>query len=254
MTALLSAELRKALTLRYWWALALAPLALAALLPSSIHAVTTDGVGPLASDRDTAAMSVGLVVAIGAAALFAGIFGAVTTGTEFRYRTLAPTFLTARGRDGVLTAKVAVVALFGVGCAVAVEVVALAGLIAVGSADLTTTPGLVGMLTSGIAATVAWSLIGAGLGLLVTSPVAAVVALVIWYPIGELLMTAALTALGAESVVRWFPGAATLSTVTAPTGAVDGLLPWPVAAVTLCAWTAATAGLGWRLTRRRDVI
>lgn len=253
MTTLVTAELRKVLTLRFWWALVLAPIVVA-LFAGSIYAALADGLGPVDTDLSTEAVSIGMVVAIGGAALFAGFFGAVTAGTEFRHRTLTPTFLTTRGRDRVLAAKLAVVALFGLGYAVAVEVVALACMVVFGGESFEVTPAILGMLGSGLLATVAWSLIGAGLALLVASPTGAVVALAIWYPVGELVTIATLTGMGAEPVARLFPGAATWSTVVSPAGEVDGFLPWPAAATTLCAWAAATAGLGWWTSRGRDVV
>lgn len=252
MTTLVTSELRKVLTLRFWWALALAPLVVA-LFAGSIYAALSDSLGSVDADLSTGAASVGLVVAIAWAVLFAGIFGAVNAGTEFRHQTLTPTFVTTRGRDPVLAAKLAVTALFGLGYAVAVELVALACMLVFGGDRFTITSGTVGMLAAGIFATVAWSLIGAGLGLLFASPTAAAITLVAWYPVGELITIATLSGLGAGSVGQWLPAAVTWSTVVSPAGDVDGFAPWPGAVVALIVWTALACGLGWWTTRRRDI-
>ncbi|MGW0172447.1 ABC transporter permease [Rhodococcus sp. NPDC003322] len=252
MSALVTAELRKVLTLRFWWALALAPLVVA-LFAGSIYAAMADGLDSVDADLSTGAVSVGLVVAIAWAVLFAGIFGAVNAGTEFRHQTLTPTFVTTRGRDPVLAAKLAVTALFGLGYAVAVELVALGCMVVFGGDRFTVTSAILGMLAAGVVATVAWSLIGAGLGLLFASPTAAAITLVAWYPVGELITIAILSGLGAGSIGQWLPGAVTWSTVVSPAGDVDGFAPWPAAVIALITWTAVAAGLGWWTTRRRDV-
>lgn len=252
MTTLVTSELRKVLTLRFWWALALAPLAVA-LFAGSIYAALADGLDSLDADLSTGAASVGLVVAIAWAVLFAGLFGAVNAGTEFRHQTLTPTFVTTRGRDRVLGAKLAVTALFGLGYAVAVELVALACMVVFGGDRFSFTAGIAGMLAAGVVATVAWSLIGAGLGLLFASPTTAAITLVAWYPVGELITVAILAGLGAGSIGQWLPGAVTWSTVVSPAGDVDGFAPWAAAVVALAAWTALACGLGWWTTRRRDI-
>ncbi|MFF0815456.1 hypothetical protein ACFYVR_09940 [Rhodococcus sp. NPDC003318] len=252
MTALVTAELRKVLTLRFWWALALAPLVVA-LFAGSIYAAVADSLDSVDSELSTGAVSIGLVVAIAWAILFAGIFGAVNAGTEFRHHTLTPTFLTTRGRDPVLAVKLGVTALFGVGYAVAVELVAVACMVVFGGDRFSLSPAILGMLAAGVLATALWSLIGAGLGLLFASPTAAAIALVAWYPVGELITIAILAGLGAGSLGAWLPGAVTWSTVVSPAGPLDGFAPWPAAVIALIAWTAVAAGLGWWATRRRDV-
>lgn len=252
MNALVTAEFRKVLTLRFWWALALAPVVVA-LFAASIYAATADRLG--APDRAQAAgtASVGLVVAIGCTALFAGVFGAVNAGTEFRHGTLTPAFVTTRGRGPVLAAKLVTTAVFGLGYAVAVEVVALGCVIIFGGDGFAVTPAILGLLSAGLVATVAWSLIGAGLGLLCASPSVATVALVAWYPLGELATAAVLSGIGLGSIGSLLPGAVTRSAVVSPAGDVDGFLPWPAATIALLAWTAVAVGAGWWTTLRRDV-
>ncbi|TQF65567.1 hypothetical protein FK531_20935 [Rhodococcus spelaei] len=253
MTALLTSELRKVTTLRFWWALALAPLAVA-LFAGSIYAAMADGIGSLGSDLSSGAASVGLFVSIAAVLLFAGLFGALNAGTEFRHSTLTPTFLTAAGRDGVIAAKLIVTAGFGAGYTLLVEIVALACMTVFGGDGFTLTASVFAMLAAGLLAGVAWSLIGAGVGLALRSSIGGAVALVVWYPMGELIVTAILYGLGAQSLPQWLPGAVTWSTIAATsTRGIDGFAPWPWAATVLVGWTALAVGLGWWSARSRDV-
>ncbi|MFC7447138.1 ABC transporter permease [Rhodococcus daqingensis] len=252
MTALLTAELRKVTTLRFWWALAIAPLAVA-LFSGVIFAAVDDSLATIDAELTTSAANVGLFITIGWVALFAGVFGAVNTGTEFRFSTLTPTFLTASGRDRVLAAKLIVTAAFGGLYAIAALAVAVICLTAFGgAADFDGS--LTGLLATGVLTSVAWSLLGAGLGLAFASPVGAAIALLAWYPVGEMIVGTVLAGFGAGSVVPWLPGALTLSTVLG--AATDGLAdtaPWPLAPVALLAWAALSGGLGWWLTRARDI-
>ena len=116
MNALLTSEIRKVTTLKFWWALAIAPIVVG-VFASVITSVIANQLGEFEEDLDISGgvASIGLYVAAGAAILFAGIFGAVNAGTEFRHKTITTSFLTARGRDGVIAAKLIVTALFGLG-------------------------------------------------------------------------------------------------------------------------------------------
>ncbi|MFG1784351.1 ABC transporter permease [Rhodococcus oryzae] len=252
MTALLTAELRKVTTLRFWWALAIAPLAVA-LFAGAIFAAVDDTLTTMDAELTTSAANVGLFITIGWVALFAGLFGAVNAGTEFRYSTLTPTFLTSSDRDRVLAAKLIVTAAFGALYAIAAMTLAAICLTAFGGA-MEFDGSLAELFAAGVLTSIAWSLIGAGLGLAFASSIGAAIALLAWYPVGEMIVGAILAGFGAGSVVQWLPGALTLSTVLG--AATDGLsdtAPWPLAPIVLLAWAALSAGLGWWLTRARDI-
>ena len=105
MTALLTAELRKVTTLRFWWALAIAPLAVA-LFAGAIFAAVDDTLTTMDAELTTSAANVGLFITIGWVALFAGLFGAVNAGTEFRYSTLTPTFLESCSSHAMKMARI----------------------------------------------------------------------------------------------------------------------------------------------------
>eukprot|EP01133_Synstelium_polycarpum_P023760 gene23760-28489_t len=122
------------LTLRYWWALAIAPVVVAVLIAASTRTFV-EAVADSADttfDVDVVSTGVSLGVSNTLVLVFAAVFGALTAGSEFGYKTLTTTFLTARGRDGVLGAKLAVVAVFAVGYALAVEVVSIGAMLLFG--------------------------------------------------------------------------------------------------------------------------
>lgn len=253
MTALLTSELRKVTTLRFWWALALAPLVVA-LFAGTFYAAMAGDIEFSSSKLSTGAASVGLFVAIACVALFAGLFGAINSGTEFRHQTLTPTLLTTAGRDRVVAGKLAVTAAFGAAYAVVVEAVAVICILTFADGLFEMSWPVAAMLAAGVLTTVAWSLIGAGLGLALGSSTTAAVALVSWYPAGELVVTAVLHSVGAGALTEVLPAAATWSTIAATSASnIDEYAPWPVAVLALLFWTCLACGLGWWAATRRDV-
>lgn len=126
MTALLTAEFRKVLGLRYWWILGIAPLVVglfcgALTLPVMRH--VEDVLGP--GFAEAAAAAVGISFTLALVFLFAGLFGVVNSGGEYQHRTIITTFLTTRGRDLVIASKYTTAALFGLLYCVIAEVVSL---------------------------------------------------------------------------------------------------------------------------------
>ncbi len=251
MSTLVTSELRKVLTLRFWWALALPPLFIA-LFTGAIYGTVAEGLDSLDSSDPVAAATIALMIAMMATSLAAAVFGAINAGTEFRHHTFTPTFLTTRGRDSVLAAKLGVTALFGFGYAVAVEIVTVACMLVFGGDNVSIGSEILALLPVAAVVTALWALIGAGLSLLFASSTAASVTLLAWFPVGELIAGAILRNVGAEDTVGWLPGALTLSTLTFPAG-IEWLPPWQSSLVGLAVWTAAAVGLGWWTTRRRDI-
>ncbi|EME21373.1 ABC transporter protein [Rhodococcus triatomae] len=251
MSTLVTSELRKVLTLRFWWALAVAPVVIA-LFTGAIYGTVADGLELVDEENPEAAATIALMIAILATSLAAAVFGAVNAGSEFRHHTFTPTFLTTRGRDPVLAAKLGVTALFGFGYAVAVEIVTVACLLVFGGDSIEFTPQFLTLLPVAVVVTTLWALLGAGLSLLFASSTAAAVTLLAWFPVGELIVGAVLRSVGADGAVGWLPGALTLSTLTFPVG-IEWLPPWQASLVALTIWTVAACGLGWWWTRRRDI-
>ena len=184
MTTLVRAETLKVLTLRYWWALAIAPVVVAVLIAASTRTfveVVADS-ADTTFDVDVVSTGVSLGVSNTLVLVFAAVFGALTAGSEFGYKTLTTTFLTARGRDGVLGAKLAVVAVFAVGYALAVEVVSIGAMLLFGR-DFSFTTDLFAICAAGILACALWALLGAGVALLTGSSMAGALSVIVAVPV-----------------------------------------------------------------------
>ncbi|MFD1811601.1 ABC transporter permease [Rhodococcus gannanensis] len=251
MSTLVTSELRKVLTLRFWWALAIAPVVIA-MFTGAIYGTVADGLELVDEANPEAAATAALMIAIMATSLAAAVFGAVNAGTEFRHHTFTPTFLTTRGRDSVLATKLGVTALFGLGYAIAVEIVTVACLLVFGGDSVEFTSEFLTLIPVAALVTALWALLGAGLGLLFASSTAASVTLLAWIPVGELIADTILHNVGGGALVGWLPGALTLSTLTFPVE-IEWLPAWQAALLALIVWTAAICAFGWWRTRSRDI-
>ncbi|MCX5043710.1 hypothetical protein OG921_11090 [Aldersonia sp. NBC_00410] len=253
-TGLLVSEARKVTTLNFWWALPIAPVAVG-MFASAIYAGLADALDPYDdSGLSTGAASIGLYFALAWVILFAGIFGAVNAGTDFRHKTLTPTFLIAPRRDGVVASKYVVTIVVALGYGLLAEATSLICMSVFGGGRVEWSPTLLAVVAAGALAAVCWSLIGAGLGLLLGSPIGAALALVAWYLVGELTVSTIAAGLGFQRLGGLLPGGATLSTVAV--GSLDNsdvFVSWPVAPAVLLAWTALFTGAGWWVVRQRDI-
>ncbi|MDH6282955.1 ABC transporter permease [Prescottella agglutinans] len=255
-TNLLLSEFRKVTTLKFWWALGLAPL-LVGLFSGAISLPLISSIaGEVGDDGVKAAVgAIGLLVALALVFVFSALFGAVNAGTEYRHSTITTTFLTARGRDSVVAAKLLVSALFGTLYCLAIELVSVPVLFLVGSDDVRLDGQMAAVLVVGLVASMLWALIGAGLALLTASSIASTVTLVVWYVMGEAIVRAVLAGLHLDSVGQWLPGSVTVSAFI---GIVDdsALASGPGTALSLLClamWAAVACGLGWWVTRTRDI-
>lgn len=261
MTTLVAAEIKKVLTLRYWWALALAPVVVALLAASftrSVVEAVADGAitydaGELV-DVNLASTTIVLGGSITVALLFAALFGVVTVGNEFTFRTFTTTFLTARGRDGILAAKTGVVAAFAVGYALAAVIVAV-GAMLVFNRNFGFTIDLFAICVAGIVACVLTALLGSGAAMLAGSTTTGVLSLIGWFVFGEWILRALLLAVGADAIGSALPLSSAIGTVVnaAPSVELDWFAPWPGAPMILAAWVLAFTGAGWLRMRTRDI-
>lgn len=254
-TNLLLSEFRKVTTLKFWWALGLAPLVVGLFSGT----ISLPLISAIADEGDegvrTVAGAIGLLVALALVFVFAALFGAVNAGTEYRHNTITTTFLTARGRDNVVAAKLAVSALFGLLYCLAIELVCVPVLLVTGSDDVQVNGPMIAVLAVGLLASALWALIGAGLALLTASSIASTVTIVVWYVMGEGIVRAVLAGLHLDAVGQWLPGSVTVSAFI---GIVDdsALASEPDTAVSLLCltlWAAVACGLGWWATRTRDI-
>ena len=256
MTTLVQAEMKKVLTLRTWWALALTPVVIA-FLSGSITRPLVQSIADSADasfDVNLASTAIVLGGSSVVALVFATIFGAVTVANEFTHKTLTTTFLTAHGRDGVIAAKLGVIAAFAVGYALAVQVVGI-GAMFLFNRDFGFTTDLFAICGAGILACALWALIGAGFTLLTGSAMAGVLSVTLWFLFGEWILRALLGAVGADGIGTALPGSAAIGTIVnaGPSVELDWFTAWPSAPMILVAWVVLFAGAGWLRIRTRDI-
>jgi ABC-2 type transport system permease protein len=206
--------------------------------------------------------------------VFAAVQGVVAAAGEHRHRTITTTYLTTRGRTPVLLAKMAVSA--GVGaCYAAVTVVVgvLVGLVTDAGAAFPDAGPLLATTAIGIAVAGLWGASGAALGTAISNQVSALVAVLLYLMVGELLVGALLTGAESEAVqalssylpgnagevsiygipAREIAGPSTAPEVIEILAGVRAPPPWGVGLLTLALWTAAVAAVGWFVGGRRDV-
>lgn len=262
-------ELTKQFSTAIWWILAIVLVvyvgfvaaAIAAALGASAAGVLPGESGPqltaamLAPTVYSTATSVGYV--------FPLLIGTLIVTTEFRHKTLTPTFLATPRRGVVLLAKLGTGLAFGVlyGLLAAVAAVAVgAGVLAAfGIETGMGSPDTWAMLGRMVLASVLWVLVGIGVGATVRNQVAAVVIVLAFTqflePIGRTL--GALVP-GLSDVLRFLPGAAADTLVgssvfdTLQAGGAEPL-QWWVGALVLGGYALVFLAVGLFSSWRRDV-
>lgn len=256
MTQLVTAEFRKVLGLRYWWILGIAPVLVGVFcgaLSLPVFRYVENFVGK--DSAGAAAAGVGIAFALALVFLFAALFGVVNTGSEYQHRTFVTSFLTAPGRDRVIAAKFVTVALFGLAYCLVVEVTAAAAVIMFGGGfDGSVAGEVVAVLAVGLICAALWALIGSGLGLLTGSTAGSIVAVCVWVPFGEMIVSLILHGLSIGGLAQILPVQATSATLIGILAdeQSDGVLPWPAAPFVVIVWAVVICALGWWRTRTRD--
>lgn len=262
-------ELTKQFTTAIWWILAIVLVvyvgfvaaAMAAALGASTAGVLPGEGGPtfpadtLAPTVYSTATSVGYV--------FPLLVGTLVVTTEFRHKTLTPTFLATPRRGVVLLAKLAAGIVLGVlyGLLAAIAAVAVgAGILAAFGLDTGLgSPDTWAMVGRMLLASVLWVFVGIGVGATVRNQVATIVIVLAFTqflePIGRTL--GALVD-GLSDVLRFLPGAAadTLvgsSVFSAMQAGGTEPLEWWVGAVVLLGYAVLFLVIGQFTSWRRDV-
>ncbi|MEV0030761.1 ABC transporter permease [Nocardia sp. NPDC050793] len=247
-----NSEVRKVYSLR--WCLALGVLLPAIALVSSTVTSLMAGPADPNSALATGAATIGLYLALTATILAAAVFGAAGAGGEFRYRTMPVTSLFTADRDRLAAAKLLVTGAYTLAVAVVVELVAFSSLLAFGRGKFEFGTRLLTVFGTGLLAAVCWSLLGAGLGLLLRQSTGAVTLILGWLLVIEPLIWLVANGIGLGGVVTLLPGSATVATVAAGSFPdSDILAPTPAAFVVLLLWTIGIAGAGWWQLRSRDM-
>jgi len=246
MPAAMRSELRKLSTVRApWLLLAAGPLVVLAgvtgLVQSggNVHDPATQG---------TALAHVGL------AAVFTLMFGMLAVAGEFRHGTITDTFLSFPGRRAVIVAKLAVYGLVGGLAGVVSSLVAVAATAAwwaaKGGSFHLSSAGTWRTLGGGVAVSIAFALIGVGLGALIRNLVAAVAAALAWIALVEGIAGQLL----GSGLARWLPFYASESLDRATlTASAARLLPQWGGGLVLLGYAAAFAVAAVLTTLNRDV-
>lgn len=195
--------------------------------------------------------------------VFALLVGTLMATTEFRHKTLTPTFLATPHRGTSLLAKLLVGILIGALYAVVALISAvgpaagiLAGFGQSTALDEVDTWALFGRI---LVSLVLWTLLGVGLGVLVRNQVAAVVGVIAFTMFLEpIVRLAAGMVSGVDRFAAYLPGAASDALVGAsfynlatPPGMYA--LDWWVGGLVLAVYTLVLVVLGYLFSWRRDV-
>ncbi|MBX9471431.1 ABC transporter permease [Microcella sp.] len=277
LTRATAAEFAKVFSLKAWWLLGLIMVAYVGMTAAGLAFFFSDlgsqlaGAGASAPELDpvvTANLVYSSVTAVGLVILL--LFGALLATTEYRHGTLTPTVLAQPRRGVVLAAKGIVAALMGAlyGVMGLVGSVGLGApvLAALGESTALDEPEVIAVLMRTLLATALWSLLGLGLGALLTSQIAAIVIVLAFTQFVEpILRLVANVWEWSASLGRFLPGAATDALVGAglfsslnafdssiPASEVDALLWWQ-GGVILAALAAVLLVAASLTTMRRDV-
>jgi len=268
----IAAEFQKVFTTRMWWLLAILLVAYVAFLAGGLgaflgwavenpDAAASAGNTQLPPGMNLAPLVYSFASSVGY--VFPVLLGALAVTSEFRHKTLTPTFLADPQRSVVLAAKFLSQLVLGAGLGViafATSVGTGAGALAVFGLDTgldsSDTWALIGR---GVLAMALWGTIGVGLGTLVTNQVAAIVIVIAFTQFVEpvLRLAASLSDVTA-GIGQFLPGAASDALVgasfysIASVGAAQSLEWWQGGLVLLVIGAVATV-VGGATTWRRDV-
>jgi ABC-2 type transport system permease protein len=190
---------------------------------------------------------------VGLAALFTLLFGIMAVAGEYRHGTITDTFLSSPARGRVIAAKLASYGLVGaaaglVSSAVAIGVTA-AWWAAEGGSFHLGTGGTWLTLGGGLAANVAFAVIGVGVGALIRNLVAAVAAALAWIALVEGIAGQ----IAGPGLARWLPFYASEALGRTSLSAAGHLLPQWAGGLVLAGYAVAFAAAAVVTTLRRDV-
>lgn len=272
LTAATRSETTKQFTTAMWWILAIVLLAyigftaagLGWVLAASASGNLPGGDVPQIPAEGITATVYSLATAVGY--VFPLLIGTLMVTTEFRHKTLTPTFLATPRRGTALVAKLVVGVVLGALYGI-IGVIASAGpgagLLAgfgldteLASAD---TWALFGRM---VLAFILWVLIGVGVGTLVRNQVGAIVGVLVFTQFIEPIVRFAASFVdGLSEVAQYLPGAASDTLVGASlytsalmgAGAADAPLEWWMGGLVLLGYAVVFLVIGYFASWRRDV-
>jgi ABC-2 type transport system permease protein len=199
MGRLVSAEFRKILTTKMWWALLIPTVAVAlawSWLGSLLTSTVIDQIANSAVMRQ-GQVNIGQLSwsvlffarTINISAIFPMVFGALALSSEITRRTITTSYLTAPTRGSLLISKLVTYAAWGVAYGVVICGVTSLGLV-LGSnpAQLPDAQGWTLMFLAGVVSSLLWTLLGLGVGALFGSVVGTVITLLVYTLLAENLV------------------------------------------------------------------
>lgn len=263
MINLIAAEVRRLRSTKLWLLALLLAITLGGGIVAMIALIGTHNLQPPMPGLDTRIGATTILGLISITIFIPAVFGTAAVTGEYRHRTITPTFLAVPRRWRILVAKLITFGLGGIGYGAVSSGVAVTGLLVaswlhrtplgIGAGDLAGFMVRV-MLTSAI-----YTLIGVAVGALIRSQILAVLAVLGYFYLLEMLL---MIIPGVNALYPFLPGGATsaligFSYLTDELGAQLGwattLLPPVGAALVLLGYAAAAAIAAVALPLRRDV-
>lgn len=264
MGASIKAEVRKLMTTRMWWGMAIAVFLTGALLALLMGAISSENPSAEARAQGAPTMSsVEIAIATYTGGSSFGyvllmVIGIMTVGSEYRHQTITGSLLAVPRRAHLIASKV--IALLGFG--VMYGVIFLVGSIGAGATVLSIRGLEVFPEPSRVVRSLAllllvlgvWALIGLGLGVLIPNQVAAIlVGVALAFIIEPILSAVTSSVEWGKDLAQYFPSQATQAVLGGYKPEDASQLTWWAAALVLIAYAAVMAGIGTLLTQRRDV-
>jgi hypothetical protein len=269
LVAATRSEYTKQFSTAGWWVLAIVLVAYVGFTAAALAFVfgglasgeLTGANGPALSSAGVPSLVYSSATAVGY--VFPLLIGTLMVTTEFRHKTLTPTFLSTPRRGVVLVGKFAVGIVVGLLYGILGSIAAVAagaGVLSVFGIDAqlgtSDTWVLIGRMLLAFAL---WALVGIGVGTVVRNQVAAIViVLAVTLFIEPIVRTVGGLVEGFGGVVRWFPSAASDAlvgqTIFGTMGAGDNSgLEWWVGGLVLLGYAVVFLVIGFFTTWRRDV-
>ncbi|MEV6602588.1 hypothetical protein [Kutzneria sp. NPDC051319] len=290
MGRLISAEFRKILTTKMWWALLIPTVALAALWSIGGNALIGAVLDQINNNTVVAQLRLDfnhlpwstLIFArtVNISAIFPIVFGALALSSEINRRTITTSYLTAPNRGSLLTAKLITYAVWGLVFGVVISAVASIGmLIASRPEQLPDAVSWLEIAASGVVSCMLWTLLGMGVGALFGSPIASIISLLLYTLLVENLIGSLLPgnwpgilingsadgltgSVASQLVVAKVPNIGGLMTGEAQTLFSDlirtaagarGAFDWWISGLIFAAWAGVFAVGGWLMSKTRDI-
>jgi ABC-type transport system involved in multi-copper enzyme maturation permease subunit len=252
MLALLRSELRKTYSTAAWWAL-LIPAAVLSLL---VNLATAQGNGLAFTP------ALGMALALGSfSSKLAVVYGVICASAEFRHRTITTSFLTAPGRPLLIVAKAVVAGLVGAVYGAVSAIAGLLGAMFAGGLSGGVPENLLAVCAVAVVTFALWGILGVGVATLLSSQLAAIVAVLVYLLLVEQVVSGLVSLSGLGQIESYMPGGAASTALTelANEGTLAGTLlgggnvPWWLALMIFAGYAAVAVLAGAAVTQRRDI-